>query len=474
MFTRFAHWLRRCAFKVPYSSVPVLLLNVQDKSYTIAVLPLRQLAAVSMVDLLFCFSSRIFHPIAGRLRGSYFSWWNFQILSPAGCRQGCGGKLLFFLLVFGSGRALVGWYACKARLGLVLASQAKVHYEFACVMFWRFFLEISTKKYFTSCDPHRDIYTFCYWQIFWHSIWHIFWHSIWRIFWHSIWQIFWHSIWQIFWHSIWQTFWHFIWHTLWHFIWHSIWHIFWHSIWHIFWHIIWQIFWHSIWQTFWHFIWHIFWHSIWHFIWHSIWHTFWHSIWHIFEHSICHIFWHIIWQILWNFIWHIFWHSIWPLRSSGAHWAGQVPGWGWGPAVHTELGRSQVEVQRCTLSWEGPRLRSSSAHWRNCWRRRRRRRRRRTKRRRRRRRRRTRRRTTALIKSNNPHLAGGEIHVDCARDVSLIAATFYDLRNSLAPAVNHCKKKCSWCDFSGVMCRVFFTAPATQDVPLMWVKSTPQ
>ena len=47
------------------------------------------------------------------------------------------------------------------------------------------------------------------------------------------------------------------------------------------------------------------------------------------------------------------------LRSSGAHWAGQVPGWGpavhtelrrlgpcqvWGPAVHTELGRSQVEV----------------------------------------------------------------------------------------------------------------------------------
>ena len=29
----------------------------------------------------------------------------------------------------------------------------------------------------------------------------------------------------------------------------------------------------------------------------------------------------------------------------------------------TELGRSQVEVQRCSLSWEGPRLRSSGAHW---------------------------------------------------------------------------------------------------------------
>ena len=30
--------------------------------------------------------------------------------------------------------------------------------------------------------------------------------------------------------------------------------------------------------------------------------------------------------------------------------------------MHTELGRSQVEVQRCTLRWEGPRLRSSAAH----------------------------------------------------------------------------------------------------------------
>ena len=64
---------------------------------------------------------------------------------------------------------------------------------------------------------------------------------------------------------------------------------------------------------------------------------------------------------IWHSIWHIFWHSIWPLRSSGARWAGKVPGWG--PAVHAGLGRSQVEVQRCTLSWEGPRLRSSGAHW---------------------------------------------------------------------------------------------------------------
>ena len=47
------------------------------------------------------------------------------------------------------------------------------------------------------------------------------------------------------------------------------------------------------------------------------------------------------------------------LRSSGAHWARRVPGWG--PAVLTELGRSQVEVQRCSLSSEGCRLRSSGA-----------------------------------------------------------------------------------------------------------------
>ena len=34
----------------------------------------------------------------------------------------------------------------------------------------------------------------------------------------------------------------------------------------------------------------------------------------------------------------------------------------WGPVVLTELGRSQAEVQRCSLSSEGPRLRSSGAH----------------------------------------------------------------------------------------------------------------
>ena len=162
-------------------------------------------------------------------------------------------------------------------------------------------------NYFTSCDPHHDIYTFSYWQIFWHSIWHIFWHSIWHIFWHMFW------------------------------------HIFWHSIWHIFWHMFWHIFWHSIW--------HIFWPSIWHIFWHSIWHIFWHSIWHS--------------------IWHIFWHSIWPLRSGSAHWdlelaveARQCPlrpgSRSWGPAVPTcnsrlRSGSAHWDLE---LGW-----RSGCAHW---------------------------------------------------------------------------------------------------------------
>ena len=129
------------------------------------------------------------------------------------------------------------------------------------------------------------------------------------------------------------------------------------------------------WQIFWHSIWHIFWHSIRH----SIWHIFWHIFWYIFGHSIWHIFWHSIWYIFLAF--HLTFYLAYllafylpvevqqctlswggpRLRSSGAHCAGQIPGWG--PAVHTGLGRSQVEVQRCTLSWDGPWLRSSGAHW---------------------------------------------------------------------------------------------------------------
>ena len=116
--------------------------------------------------------------------------------------------------------SLVGCHPRKSKPVKPVKSPQKNHQP-PCRIFFR----AMSKNYFTSSDPHHDIYTFCYWQIFWHSIWHIFWHPIW------------HSIWQIFWHSIWQTFWHFIWHTFWHSFWHSIWR----SIWHIFWHSIWPL-----------------------------------------------------------------------------------------------------------------------------------------------------------------------------------------------------------------------------------------
>ena len=34
----------------------------------------------------------------------------------------------------------------------------------------KYMLDQKTINYFTSCDPHHDIYTCSYWQIFWHSI----------------------------------------------------------------------------------------------------------------------------------------------------------------------------------------------------------------------------------------------------------------------------------------------------------------
>ena len=130
----------------------------------------------------------------------------------------------------------------------------------------------------------------------------------------------------------------------------------------------------------------------------------------------------------------------------------------WGPAVLTELGGSQVEVQRCSLSSEGPRLRSSCAQcaqtlavevrqcplraevgeelgkelarrkwtwkWRQRWWRR-------TRRRRR----------TALIKSNNPHLAGGERH-NCRLKQHLCKhlrpSKFLDISNQI------CQIEASW------------------------------
>ena len=78
--------------------------------------------------------------------------------------------------------------------------------------------------------------------------------------------------------------------------------------------------------------------------WHSRWHTFWHSFWHS----------------VWHSFWHIFWHSFSRLRSGRKHWAHMVAvevrqgtlgtaGRSWGPAGNT--GR------------RGSRLRPGKEHW---------------------------------------------------------------------------------------------------------------
>ena len=126
-------------------------------------------------------------------------------------------------------------------------------------------------------------------------------------------------------------------------------------------------------------IWSIFWHSVslssgrlsgkssfWYSILHIFWHTFCHSIWHIFQHFIWYIFWRSICHIFWHSMWHSFSHifgilcgiysgslSVTYSGSFSGIYSG-IPSGRWGPAVPTELGRSQVEVQRCPLGSEGP------------------------------------------------------------------------------------------------------------------------
>ena len=161
-------------------------------------------------------------------------------------------------------------------------------------------LQPMINNYFTSSFPHHDIYTFCYWQIFWHSIWHIFWHFIWHIFWHSIWHIFRHIFRHIFWHSTW------------------------HSIWQIY-----MTFYLAFYLTY------------------------------LLALYLAYLLAFYLAYLLAYLL--AFYLAVevqrcalsWEgprLRSSGAHWARKVPGWG--PAVRTELGRSQVEVQQCALSSE--------------------------------------------------------------------------------------------------------------------------
>ena len=142
---------------------------------------------------------------------------------------------------------------------------------------------------------------------------------------------------------------------------------------------------------FWHSSWHIFYHSFWHIFSHSFWHIFWHSFWHLSDISFDILsdissdilsdlsfdmisdissdisFWHIFCHSFWQ----IFWHNTWgPARHTeltGSRLGSGTPHWtrriavgvqhatlnsqdrGWGPARHTELTGSQ--------------LRSDMPHW---------------------------------------------------------------------------------------------------------------
>ena len=124
-------------------------------------------------------------------------------------------------------------------------------------------------------------------------------------------------------------------HSFWQKLWRSFWHRFWHSIWHRFWRSIWHKFRHSFCQKFRHSTWHRFWRSIWHEFRRSICHKFRHSFWHKFWHST----WHRFWRSIWHEFWHSFWHRFWQVElPSGAG--------GWGPVGNTAFGSLRLRSGR--------------------------------------------------------------------------------------------------------------------------------
>ena len=188
-------------------------------------------------------------------------------------------------------------------------------------------------NYVTSCDPHHDIYTFCYWQIFWHSIWHIFWHSIW----------------------------------------HSIWHIFWHSIWHIFWHIIYSnllafylanilalylAYLLAFYLTF-----YLAFYLAYLLAFYLAYLLTFYLAYLLAYHLANLMAFYLAYLLAIYLTFYLAYLLAFYLAFEVQRCALNSEGPRLRLALRTELGRSQVEVQRCALSWEGPRLRSSSAHW---------------------------------------------------------------------------------------------------------------
>ena len=142
-----------------------------------------------------------------------------------------------------------------------------------------------------------------------------------------------------------------------------------------------------------------FWHIFWHSFWHSVWHSFWHSFWQIFcilsdilsdkASDISDIlltwasdyFWHIFWHSFWHSVWHSFWHSFWQifcilsdiLSDKASDSLSDIllsdTFRGWGPARNTGLTGSRLRsgaehwTHRIAVEVRGSRLRSDAGHW---------------------------------------------------------------------------------------------------------------
>ena len=109
----------------------------------------------------------------------------------------------------------------------------------------------------------------------------------------------------------------------------------------------------------WHFLWHSIWHSFWHSFWHSIWNSAWHSIWHWFPADILSgilsgiTIWHSIWHSVRHSVWHSIWRILSDILSGIQHCSLRLWPGGWGPA-----GPTAIE------SWRRWRLRSAIESWR--------------------------------------------------------------------------------------------------------------
>ena len=93
---------------------------------------------------------------------------DFLVLSPSlpffGCSLVSLVGALAFLLLSSLGRCC-WWMFAAVGLSLCL-----VVVSCLCLSSAAGWERGEKNNYFTSSDPHHDIYTFCYWQIFWHSI----------------------------------------------------------------------------------------------------------------------------------------------------------------------------------------------------------------------------------------------------------------------------------------------------------------